>query len=536
MEDAFDDFHAYALDVISESAMGIKLNSQTDPNSKFVQANTEILLSIYHRVIYPQYRNEFIWKLSSTYKKQVEIIKYIDNFINDLIEKRRGEILAKITTDNKSEDTKEKPALLDILLQSEMDGKPLSNEDIRGEVNTFMFAGHETTGSTLAFTFYLLAKHPKQQETLYEEIKSHGLINNNEPLTMRALNSLPYLDGTLKETLRIHPIFSMFKLCMNSMLYQLYCGTLLQDAELKRMNIPHPEGVPIFGYLFKILKAAKQRKMLFAILDLHKNYGDTIMFRTLNRVTVCTRDVNLMEIIANNPKFIKPQVYDYLKVWLGNSLVITHGERWYKLRKLLTPAFHFQILERFIQIFEEQADVLINKMKNSRDGVMKNAFDDFHAYALDVISESAMGIKLDSQNDPKSKSIQATAGMLYSIYERYANPLYKRDFIWKCTSTYKKQAETIKYIDNFIDNIIDKRRAEILLKFSSVDEKEMTKEKPALLDILLQSEMDDKPLSNEDIRGEVNTFMFAGHETTGSTLAFTFYLLAKHPKQQEILF
>uniref|UniRef100_A0A336M3X1 CSON009398 protein n=1 Tax=Culicoides sonorensis TaxID=179676 RepID=A0A336M3X1_CULSO len=309
-----------------------------------------------------------------------------------------------------------------------------------------------------------------------------------------------------------------------------------QEELDKRMNIPHQKGIPILGNLFQLLPAAKEKKSFFAIMDLHKIYGDTIMFRMINRVTVCTRDVKFQEIIANSPKFIKANEYDFFKVWLGNSLVITHGERWYKLRKLLTPAFHFQILERFVQIFEEQADVLIEKMTKLPGGVMEDAFDDFHAYALDVISESAMGIKLNSQTDPNSKFVQANTQMLFSIYERMIHPQYRNEFIWKLSSTYKKQVETIKYIDNFINDLIEKRRGEILAKITNDNKPEDTKEKPALLDILLQSEMNGKPLSNEDIRGEVNTFMFAGHETTGSTLAFTFYLLAKHPKQQETLF
>lgn len=122
------------------------------------------------------------------------------------------------------------------------------------------------------------------------------------------------------------------------------------------------------------------------VMDTLKVYGDTIMFRFFSRMTVCTRDVEFQEMIANNPKFIKSAEYDFFKIWFGNSLVITHGERWHKLRKLLTPAFHFQILERFVQIFEEQSEVLVAKIKKIPDGVFEDAFDLFHAFALDVIS------------------------------------------------------------------------------------------------------------------------------------------------------
>lgn len=53
---------------------------------------------------------------------------------------------------------------------------------------------------------YELARNPEKQEALYEEIKEHILLSART-LTMKILNSLPYLDGTVKETLRMHPIF-----------------------------------------------------------------------------------------------------------------------------------------------------------------------------------------------------------------------------------------------------------------------------------------------------------------------------------------
>lgn len=90
--------------------------------------------------------------------------------------------------------------------------------------------------------------------------------------------------------------------------------------------------------------------------------------------------------IANNPKFIKPDQYTFLKVWLGNSLVIANGDRWHKLRKLITPAFHFQTLERFIPIFEEQADILVKKLASIATKESINVLPVFQAFALDVVS------------------------------------------------------------------------------------------------------------------------------------------------------
>ena len=62
-------------------------------------------------------------------------------------------------------------------------GVGLSDEEIRAEVDTFVFEGHDTTASGLAWTLYNLAIHPEHQAKCREEVDALFDEKENEDLT-----------------------------------------------------------------------------------------------------------------------------------------------------------------------------------------------------------------------------------------------------------------------------------------------------------------------------------------------------------------
>ncbi|KAB1259674.1 Leukotriene-B4 omega-hydroxylase 3, partial [Camelus dromedarius] len=96
--------------------------------------------------------------------------------------------------------------ILGILLSlQDEDGTGLSDEDIRAEADTFMFAGHDTTASGLSWVLYNLAKHPEYQERCRQEVQE--LLKDREPKEIEwdDLTQLPFLTMCIKESLRLHP-------------------------------------------------------------------------------------------------------------------------------------------------------------------------------------------------------------------------------------------------------------------------------------------------------------------------------------------
>lgn len=144
-------------------------------------------------------------------RKQNKALKVLHDFTDKVIIERRDELIAnnnKTKNDNDDDDdvgAKRKLALLDVLLQASIDDKPLTNLEIREEVDTFMFEGHDTTTSAIAFAMYNIAKHPEVQVKLVDEIKLIYGNDKNAPLTLTDLNSMNYLELVIKETLRLYP-------------------------------------------------------------------------------------------------------------------------------------------------------------------------------------------------------------------------------------------------------------------------------------------------------------------------------------------
>ncbi len=80
-------------------------------------------------------------------------------------------------------------------------GQAMTNEELRDELLSILFAGHETTATTLAWAFYQIHRQPNVREKLLQELDS--LEENSSPMEIA---QLPYLSAVCKETLRMYPV------------------------------------------------------------------------------------------------------------------------------------------------------------------------------------------------------------------------------------------------------------------------------------------------------------------------------------------
>jgi cytochrome P450 len=59
----------------------------------------------------------------------------------------------------------------------------------------------------------------------------------------------------------------------------------------------------------------------------------------------------------------KGRAYEYLHPFLKTGLLTSEGPKWHQRRRMLTPAFHFNILKEFCEIFREESEKLIQQLK-----------------------------------------------------------------------------------------------------------------------------------------------------------------------------
>jgi cytochrome P450 len=82
-------------------------------------------------------------------------------------------------------------------------GEAFSDREVRDQVMTLMFAGHDTSTSTLTFLMHELARHPEVAERLREE--QQRVLGGAAPTPEQLEREMPYLDMVLDEVLRLYP-------------------------------------------------------------------------------------------------------------------------------------------------------------------------------------------------------------------------------------------------------------------------------------------------------------------------------------------
>ncbi|CCO30018.1 Cytochrome P450 3A9 [Rhizoctonia solani AG-1 IB] len=144
------------------------------------------------------------WAPLSSVRRLKRIVDVQDEQAQLILEqKKKGLSSEMVVFDEDSHD------IMSVLLKANMEADEkdrLPEDQLLGQMNTLIFAGHETTSGALARILQILATNPAIQDRLRAE-----LLGAPAKLTYDDLHNLPYLDALCRETLRLYPPLAMIR-------------------------------------------------------------------------------------------------------------------------------------------------------------------------------------------------------------------------------------------------------------------------------------------------------------------------------------
>ena len=271
--------------------------------------------------------------------------------------------------------------------------------------------------------------------------------------------------------------------------------------------IPRRKGHWLWGCLFELTSDRSG-----FLIDKHSEHGDVFISRALVRDLLFVRDPAVVYAInvTHWADFYKP---DYIKaMWkpfLGNGLVPNDGESWKRQHKLIMPGFHKRRVDAYAPTMVAFTERMIDRWK---EGERRDMRLELNALALEVVASTLFDIDIGKED---SKTIREAIGDVSEILVVDADKTVPRPSWWPTASNRRKKRAIAK-IENIIRRVHEERLAH-------------RKDRGDLFSHMVFVEDEEGRMTDEQLRDEAMTLIFAGHETTAHALTWTWYLLARSP-------
>jgi len=203
---------------------------------------------------------------------------------------------------------------------------------------------------------------------------------------------------------------------------------------------------------------------------------------------------------------------------LGGGLILKpNGDGWKWMRSLVAPAFKYSFLQKVSALVISHAEILSNSLEGVSEP--KDMQEEFQKLTFDVIGNFVLGINFRTQFQEKSEYYEAWNFILEHLSSRLLSPIPYWKFI--TTPGVAKYSKAINLIESTISDSILKKEKDPQLE-NSMD----------LLSFFLQERKRGSDITDTEIKNELLTFLFAGHDTTTNLLTWALYFLALHPTIQ----
>ncbi|KAG0445222.1 hypothetical protein HPB47_018216 [Ixodes persulcatus] len=239
------------------------------------------------------------------------------------------------------------------------------------------------------------------------------------------------------------------------------------------------------------------------------------------------------------PVTIIPYSHGRLKKKKDPITYIT-GEPWRFKRKLLTPAFHFRVLDNYLRIFNENGDLLVRHIC-SLVGKAPNEpirlFKITQKCAMDIIGEVTMGAKLQLQENNNLFFMKSFNRAMFLLSVRFGTPWHWIQKIYEISRGGKIFVADLEKMRELTYSIMRRRKeklqsTEINSKSGSEEEEFNSGGETSLMNRLLRKHIQDSSYTLSDVRNDIDTIIAAGNDTTTTCMCWTLHFLGLYSEVQ----
>jgi len=241
-----------------------------------------------------------------------------------------------------------------------------------------------------------------------------------------------------------------------------------------------------------------------------REYGDIAGLRILNFRTIFVNHPDLIEevLVTHARMYTKGRVLRANRHVFGEGLLTSEGDFWLRQRRLTQPAFHRARIASYAAAMVEYSQRMMDGWRNGEE---RDVHREMLRLTLQIVGKTLFDADVERDAQEVGKSLE----LLLEIGANFRRTIFVPH--WLPTPANLRVKREVAQIERIIYRIIAERRAS-------------GRDAGDLLSMLLAAQDEDgSRMTDKQLRDETITLFLAGHETTASTLSWTWWLLAQSP-------
>ncbi|NWS73261.1 CP3A9 protein, partial [Crotophaga sulcirostris] len=304
----------------------------------------------------------------------------------------------------------------------------------------------------------------------------------------------------------------------------------------KKLGIPGPRPLPFLGTCIEYRKG-----FLDFDDECFQKYGKVWGIYDGRQPVIGVMDPQIIKTVLVKEcysTFTNRRHVDIVGV-LNNAVSLAEDEQWKRIRTVLSPVFTSGKLKEMLPIMKHYGKILVkNIQKRTEKNNILSVKDVFGSYSMDVVTSTSFGVNIDSMNNPKDPFVRE---MQKFVNINFIGPLAILTFVFPFITPLLAKMNVSFFPNDVVDFFMRS-----ITKIKQDREKDSKKGRVDFLQLMIEAQNStgegsndanhsSKSLTDIEILSQAFIFIFAGYETTSTTLCYLAYEMALHPDVQQKL-